>query len=124
MSRYGYLVCFDCWIYLVLGRYVRGQGDTSAFFHLGDEGDPANSERPELTKTRWKFHADHQHHPIKVLLSGDAALEELGDIAEIGGDRPLKDVSLEAYPDWIPVFTGLSLPQFRTLVDLIPRPWR
>lgn len=101
MSRYGYLVCYDCQIHLTLGKYVRGQGDAAAFFHSGDEGHPANSEQPELTKALWKFHADHQPHSIKVLLSGDAEFEELGDIAEIGGDRPLTDVSFETYlRDW------------------------
>lgn len=102
MSRYGYLVCYECDIYLGLGKYIRGKDDGAPFFHSGNEDDPPNSRQSELTRALWKFHAEHQHHRIQVLLSGDPEFEELDDIAEIGGDRPAMDVEFDAYLDGWP----------------------
>lgn len=99
MSQNGYLVCTRCEVYLALGQYVR-ESDRP-YFHSGVPGGPPNSAQRELTSAVWRFLAEHASHDIRVMLSGDPEFESLGDIAEIGGDRPLKDITFEDYlRDW------------------------
>jgi hypothetical protein len=100
MSRYGYIACETCRIYMFVGKYVQPDDGGAPYFHIGDPDEPPNSVRTLETKALWKLHTEHIGHPVRTLVEGTNDLSHIWEFVEIGGDEP-QDISFEDYvKDW------------------------
>ncbi|APR87441.1 hypothetical protein A7982_12790 [Minicystis rosea] len=97
MSRYGHLACSECRTHLWLGKAVWTEDDKVSSFHRALGDCPSNAEQAALTRSLWKFLADHAGHPLRVLVEGEAGYEAIDDAwVEIGGDAT-NDVPFDRY---------------------------
>jgi hypothetical protein len=102
MSRYADFACIDCKVKLWLGKAIFCEDGSINYFKIGEQEDPPNSQRPELTRTIWKMFADHAGHNLRVIVEGEPDEDILEDEAfvEIGGDT-IHDISFaEHLKDW------------------------
>ena len=95
MSRFGTLVCFDCKQTIWLGKIVIDE-ENGNFFHIGEASQPRNWERPELTRSVWKFLANHINHSMLVTIDYEEPSEEIYEFTEIGGDG-IGDIRFQDY---------------------------
>jgi hypothetical protein len=84
---------------------VRRPDDSVWYFHVGNEPTP-NSQRDTLTRTLWRFIADHTGHEMLTIVPGDdpavdRKVGDLDDYVDIGGDR-IGDITTEEYLDGWP----------------------
>ena len=85
-----------------LGIIVRNERTNEAYFHIGEEEDPPNSQNPILTKAIMKFFAQHIGKSIEII--NEEEIDEIAsdDFVEIGNDPALGIV----FSEYIDQFEG------------------
>lgn len=106
MSEYAYLLCLDDRTYIWLGKAVKNDGQI-VFFAVGDE--EPNWRQPGLSRSVWKFMADHVGHHLEVVREFSEQYDKMvaddppeGEYVEIGDSSntgPTFDEYLKGWPD-------------------------
>ncbi|WP_406688958.1 hypothetical protein REH65_22280 [Saccharopolyspora sp. ID03-671] len=98
MSASAYMVCFSCRVLIALGKPVMKDAASVDHFHLEEEGSLPNSENPLITKSLWRFLAEHAGHPLRVKSSYEPDFEVVSSFSEIGSDE-VGGIDLGGYVD-------------------------
>jgi hypothetical protein len=100
VSESAYLVCAPCRVKLPLGKPLREPDGPIIRFHDGAEDTPPNSAQPLLTRSLWKFLAEHAGHPVRVKSSYEADFPAIAEFTTLGSDA-IGETTLEKYVrDW------------------------
>jgi len=99
MSRYAYLVSKTTRTYVWLGKIV---GEEAPYrFAIGD-GQPPNSENPQLCKIVMKFLGEHLGQGILLLAEeefDELDVDETSPYREVGATEPAEGITAEEYLD-------------------------
>jgi hypothetical protein len=98
MSESAWLVCDTHKVSLGLGKPVRNPDHSVNYFYAGSQ----NSANSDLTKSLWKFLANHADHQFRIVSSYDDDFEAIAGYRLIGSDS-IEDID---FPEYLRGFPG------------------